>query len=148
MRRPMKAIVSAMVQTRPHFYDLDPMNIVWHGNYPRFMELGRVAILDKINYGYDEMIASGYGWPIIDMRFRYARPLRLHQTFEVHAGIVEWENRLKIDYEFRDPETGQRLTRCTSVQVAVDIKTETMLWESPPILREKLSPWLPPASSG
>jgi acyl-CoA thioester hydrolase len=142
----MKAIVTASVQARPEFYDIDSMNIVWHGYYPKFMELGRVAILEKIDYGYEQMIASGYGWPIIDMRFRYARPMRLHQPIEIIAGVVEWENRLKIDYEFRDAATGQRLNRCSSVQVAIDIKTETMLWETPPILREKLSPWLSPAA--
>jgi hypothetical protein len=31
------------------------------------------------------------------------------------------------------------------VQVAVEIETETMLWETPSILREKLAPWLPAA---
>jgi len=138
----MKAIVTATTTAKPQFYDIDSMNIVWHGYYPKFMELGRVAILDKIDYGYEAMIASGYGWPIIDMRFRYARPMRLHQEIEIVAGIVEWENRLKIDYEFKDLKTGQRLNRCSSVQVAVEIQTETMLWETPPILREKLSPWL------
>lgn len=138
----MRAIVTATTTAKPQFYDIDSMNIVWHGYYPKFMELGRVAILDKIDYGYDAMVASGYGWPIIDMRFRYARPMRLHQEIEIVAGIVEWENRLKIDYEFKDLKTGQRLNRCSSVQVAVEIETETMLWETPPILREKLSPWL------
>lgn len=138
----MKAIVSATTTAKPQFYDIDSMNIVWHGYYPKFMELGRVAILDKIDYGYEAMVASGYGWPIIDMRFRYARPMRLHQEIEIVAGIVEWENRLKIDYEFKDLKTGQRLNRCSSVQVAVEIETETMLWETPPILREKLAPWL------
>lgn len=138
----MKAIVTARTTAKPQFYDIDSMNIVWHGYYPKFMELGRVAILDKIDYGYEAMVSSGYGWPIIDMRFRYARPMRLHQEIEIVAGIVEWENRLKIDYEFKDLKTGQRLNRCSSVQVAVEIETETMLWETPPILREKLAPWL------
>jgi acyl-CoA thioester hydrolase len=141
----MGVIVSATTTAKPQFYDIDSMNIVWHGYYPKFMELGRVAILDKIDYGYEAMVASGYGWPIIDMRFRYARPMRLHQEIEIVASIVEWENRLKIDYEFKDLKTGQRLNRCSSVQVAVEIETETMLWETPPILREKLSPWLPAA---
>lgn len=141
----MAAIVTATTTAKPQFYDIDSMNIVWHGYYPKFMELGRVAILDKIDYGYEQMIASGYGWPIIDMRFRYARPMRLHQEIEIVAGITEWENRLKIDYEFKDLKTGHRLNRCSSVQVAIEIETETMLWETPSILREKLAPWLPAA---
>ena len=138
----MAAIVSTTVRAEPQFYDLDPMNIVWHGNYPRFLELGRVALMRSIDYGYEAMTASGYLWPIIDMRIRYARSLRLGVAFDVVANLVEWENRLKIDYEFRDAKTGKRLTRASTVQVAVDMKTEEMLWESPPILREKLAPYL------
>ncbi len=72
----MTPIVSASVQAVPQFYDLDPMGIVWHGNYPRFLELARVALMDRIGYGYAAMKASGFAWPIIDMSMRFARPMR------------------------------------------------------------------------
>jgi acyl-CoA thioester hydrolase len=39
----------------------------------------------------------------------------------VRASLVEWENRLKINYLISDAETGERLTRASTVQVAVDI---------------------------
>ncbi len=138
----MKAIVSASVRTAPQFYDIDPMNIVWHGNYPRFFELARVALLDRIGYGYDEMVRSGYGWPVIDMQIRYAHPIKLRQQIDVQAGIVEWENRLKMAFEIRDADSGKRLTRGSTTQVAVEIETERMLWETPPVLRQKLEPFL------
>jgi acyl-CoA thioester hydrolase len=141
----MKALVAASVQASPQFYDLDPLNIVWHGNYPRFLELGRVALMDKIGYGYLEMAASGFAWPVIDLHMRYARPMRLAQRVDIEAGIVEWENRLKVSYEIRDPESGARVMRASSVQVAVSIETGEMQWISPPILFERLSPFLPPA---
>ena len=60
------------------------------------------------------------------------------QVVEVHASIVEWENRLKIDYEIRDVASGQRVTKGYSIQVAVDMKTQEMLYVSPPVLLEKL----------
>lgn len=37
------------------FYDVDSMNIVYHGNYVKFMEVGRCALLDEIGYNYNEM---------------------------------------------------------------------------------------------
>jgi acyl-CoA thioester hydrolase len=138
----MKAIVSAQVRTAPQFYDVDSMRVVWHGYYPRFFELGRVAVLDKIGYGYDAMVASGYAWPIVDMQIKYAQPLKLLQEIEITAGITEWENRLKIAFLIADAASGQRLTRGYAVQVAVDMQTEQMLWETPPILRERLAPYL------
>ncbi|HWD28571.1 MAG TPA: thioesterase family protein [Rhizomicrobium sp.] len=138
----MKPIVSDSAIVSPQFYDLDPMNIVWHGNYPKFFEIGRNALLKKIGYGYDEMIASGYAWPVIDMGIRYYRPLTLARPVEITAGVTEWENRLRIQYTLRDVATGKRTTTGHTLQVAVEIKTEKMLWETPPILRQVLSPYL------
>lgn len=133
---------TAIIETRPHFYDVDPMSIVWHGNYPRFLELGRVAVLDLIDYGYERMKASGFAWPVVDMTIKYVQPIRLHQAITVQAQIAEWENRLKINYEIRDKDTGRRLTRAYSIQVAVGIDDGQMRWETPPVLREKLKAWL------
>ena len=138
----MKAIVSDSIVANPQFYDLDPMNIVWHGNYPRFFELARTALLKRIGYGYKEMVDSGYAWPIIDMHIRYYRPLTLARPVNVAAGITEWESRLRIQYELRDLETGKRTTTGHTIQVAVEIKTEKMLWETPPILKLLLTPYL------
>jgi acyl-CoA thioester hydrolase len=138
----MSVIVSETVRTCPHFYDLDPMGVVWHGNYPRFFELGRAALLTKIDYGYQAMQDSGFMWPVIDMHVRYYRPLKLGQWFDVTAAITEWENRLKIDYIARDATNGAKLTKGSSVHVAVDIETQEMQWQSPPVLRQKLAAWL------
>ena len=138
----MKPLVSASVRTRPEFYDLDPMNVVWHGNYTRFFELARFALLDKIDYSYEQMRSSGYMWPIIDMRIRFYRPLRLRQWIDVSAALIEWETRLRIDYLIREADDGRRLTKGRTLQVAVNAETEEMLWETPRILREKLAPFL------
>ena len=138
----MKIIVSETVKACPQFYDIDPMNVVWHGNYPRFFELARTALLVKIGYGYDAMFTSGFAWPVIDMHIRYYRPLKLGRWVDITAAITEWENRLKIEYVARDAQSGKKTTKGHTVQVAVDIKTEAMLWQTPAILKEKLAPYL------
>jgi acyl-CoA thioester hydrolase len=138
----MKAIVSASADATPQFYDLDPMNIVWHGHYPRFLELGRVAVMERIGYSYKEMVESGHAWPIIDLRMRYARPMRLGRTVRITAGIVEWENTLRTTYLIQELEGGERVMRASMSQVALDISSGEMLWVTPPILREKLAPFL------
>ena len=78
------------------FFDLDPMEIVWHGNYVKYLEIARCALLDKIDYNYVQMKESGNAWPIIDLQLRYIAPAYFAQKIEVRADIVEWENRLLI----------------------------------------------------
>lgn len=138
-RRPR---VEARTTVQPEFYDLDPMNVVWHGNHVRYLEVARCVLLQEIGYTYQDMQRSGYAWPIVDLRLRYYRPLRFAQKVEIRVAIVEWENRLKMTYLLTDQATGARLARGHTVQVAVDLESEEMLWETPPVLRAKLAPFL------
>lgn len=121
------------------FHDIDVMEIVWHGHYAKYFEVARCALLESIDYNYPQMRASGYAWPIIDLRIRYIKPALFGQTIAVSATIAEWENRLKIDYLITDKNSGARLAKGHSIQVAVEMRTGLMSYESPKILREKLS---------
>ena len=120
------------------FHDVDVMHVAWHGHYIKYLEIARCQLLDLIDYNYPQMKESGYAWPVIDVRVRYAQPLRFQQKVRVIAKLVEWENRLKINYIIEDEESGKRLTKAYTVQVAVDMQTEEMLFESPRVLFEKL----------
>lgn len=120
------------------FYDLDPMQIVWHGNYVKYLEVARCALLDKIGYNYNQMRDSGYAWPVIDINLRYIGSAVFGQRIKLRAEIVEYENRLKIDYLITDAATGKRLTRASTSQVAVSIATGEMCFVSPDVLFHKL----------
>jgi acyl-CoA thioester hydrolase len=126
------------VELQIPFHDLDPLEICWHGHYVRYFEIARAALLQTIDYDYPEMRASGYAWPVIELFIRYAQPLRYRQRVNIEAFLTEWENRLKIEYLARDADSGKRLTRGYTVQVAVDMRTREMCLESPAILAEKL----------
>jgi acyl-CoA thioester hydrolase len=129
---------SAEVEMQVQFFDLDPMQIVWHGNYVKYLEVARCALLDSIDYNYPQMQASGYAWPVIDMNLRYVGAASFGQRLKLRAEIVEWENRLKIDYLITDAASGKRLNRASTTQVAVDTASGEMCFVSPPVLFEKL----------
>jgi acyl-CoA thioester hydrolase len=128
----------AEVEMQVQFFDLDPMEIVWHGRYVKYLEVARCALLDKIDYNYPQMKASGYAWPVIDMHLRYVAPATFGQRLKLRADLVEWQNRLKIDYLITDTDSGKCLHRASTIQVAVDIASGEMCFASPPILFEKL----------
>lgn len=129
MRR--KGVLQAEAEVVVPFFDVDLMAVVWHGHYVKYLEIGRCALLDKLDYNYARMSASGFAWPVIDMQLRYVAGARLGQRLTVTADLVEWEHRLKINYLIRCATTGTRLTRATTVQVAVDMSTGEMQLASP-----------------
>jgi acyl-CoA thioester hydrolase len=90
-------VIQAETLIEVPFHDVDVMQVAWHGHYVKYFEIARCVLLDKIDYNYPQMKTSGYAWPVIDLRVRYAQPLRFRQTVRVIAKLVEWENRLKIE---------------------------------------------------
>jgi acyl-CoA thioester hydrolase len=126
--------LSHEIELSPAFHDLDPLDIVWHGNYVKYLELARNALMAKFNYDYPQMRESGYAWPIVDMRMKYVGSAKYGQRLKITARIVEWQNRLKIDYLIVCADTGAKLHKASSIQVALDIATREMCWVCPPVL--------------
>lgn len=110
-------------------FDVDPLGIVWHGNYFRFFETARFDLLQEMGFDFTQMEASGCRWPIVDFRVKYLSPVTLHQSIVVKAVLAEYENRLKIAYEIRsDTNPTVLYTKGTSCQMAVPIgKNEALL---------------------
>ena len=131
-------MIETEVEIEIPFHDIDGMGVAWHGHYIKYLEIARCALLEKIDYNYPQMKASGFAWPVIEVRIRYPRPLYFQQKVRVKTRLEEWENRLKISYLIEDLKTGQRLTRAYTVQVALDLESGEMLFASPPILLQKL----------
>ncbi|CAN7518181.1 thioesterase family protein [Bosea sp. LjRoot9] len=122
----------ADAQTDVQFYDLDPMQVVWHGNYPRFLELARGALLDRLDYNYPQMATSGYVWPVVDMQIKYVKPARLAQRLVIRATLLEYENRIKIGYRISDGASGELLTKAQTIQLCVHAETGELRLDCPP----------------
>jgi acyl-CoA thioester hydrolase len=131
-----EGVLQAEVELLVPFFDVDMMEVVWHGHYVKYFEEARCALLDKLGHNYRQMRDAGYAWPIIDLQVRYIRGAQFGQRIKVRADLVEWENRLKINYLITDVATRERMTRGSSVQVAVEIATREMLLASPRVFVE------------
>jgi acyl-CoA thioester hydrolase len=130
---------SVSVEIQVAFYDLDPMQIVWHGNYLKYFEVARCALLETFDYGYVQMKESGYMWPIVDSRIKFINAATFDQKICCTATLMEYENRIKIDYKIVCLDSGKRLTKGYTTQVAVNLETKELQLVSPQILFEKLA---------
>lgn len=138
----LKPVVSADIDINVQFYDVDPMHIVWHGNYVKYLEQARCVLLDKIGYNYHTMEDSGYMWPIVDMRLKYVASAKFGSNIRVDAHLVEYQSRIKIEYIITDLDSQKVLTKAHTVQVALEIATQELQFESPQILLDKITPYL------
>ena len=130
--------IKTTIEVKVPFYDVDAMEVAWHGNYVKYMEQARCQLLDLIDYNYPQMKASGYMWPVIELKIKYIKPLLFRQKIAIEAKITEHEYGLRVDFEFRDVATNIRLTKAYTKQVAVKAVTNEMCLISPDILKNKI----------
>ncbi|ORF01129.1 4-hydroxybenzoyl-CoA thioesterase [Snodgrassella alvi] len=113
------------------FFDVDSMDIVWHGHYVKYLEVARCAFLSAIGYDYNVMKANGYGWPIVQLNLKYVRPAVFGQKIRVEVVLKEYESCLKFDYVISDIISGKKLTKASSMQVAVCMQTRETQFQTP-----------------
>lgn len=138
----MAKSISVSIEKEVPFYDVDSYRIVWHGNYPKYFEEARCALLEKIGYDYQQMEASGFFFPVIDLNARYVKPLVFKQKVTIRAQLKQWEHKLLIDYLITDKDSGERLTKGSTTQVAVLMPGNVLQFESPQILISQVETFL------
>lgn len=120
------------------FYDLDPMNVVWHGNYIKYTEIARCKLLEKIGYSYREIKADGYVYPVAKMDMKFIKSATLGQKLVVKAILEEFEPSLRIKYIIKDAETGEVIFKASTMQICVEITSKRSVYEAPEKLKEGL----------
>jgi acyl-CoA thioester hydrolase len=133
-----KNVLTAELEFDVEFYDVDSMQIVWHGNYIKYFEKARCALLDKIGYGYKQMGDSGFAFPVTGISVKYISSFKFGDRVRAHAALDEYENCLKIKYELFKARTGELCTRGTSTQMAYDIAAAASRFACPQIFIEKV----------
>ena len=105
------------------FNEMDPMGVVWHGNYVNYFELASSALLAKIGLTYTDMQQRGHYWPVVKLRCKYIKSATLNQRLAITAELKDYTNSLTMSFIIRDAESGDILTKGETMQMAVDVRT-------------------------
>ena len=132
-----KVLLEAEMPFKVEFYDVDTMGVVWHGNYIKYMEAVRCVLLDKIGYGYSEMMKEGFAFPVITINLKYVRSLVFGENAVIKAYLLEYKDGLRIKYEVLN-SAGMVATKGETVQIAVDWNTKETQFESPELFVQRV----------
>ena len=102
------------------FYDLDPLNVVWHGNYVKYLETARCDLLDKLGYDYEDMKRDNVAYPVATMDLKFIKPCVFNQKLKIITSVEEIEPSLIMKYTIYDAETGDKLFKARSMQICID----------------------------
>jgi len=121
------------------FFDLDPMQIVWHGNYLNYFELARAELFLSHGvdlYGYYER--EKIIFPIIRTSTKHIFPLKHRDEIICKATLMDANIKLVVDFEIRKVRDGSICARGRTEQVAVKTPEMETLFSIPQDIRNLL----------
>lgn len=122
------------------FSEVDSMNIVWHGSYSLYFEDAREEFGKKYGLGYMTIFSNGYYAPLVELSFKYKKPLAYESKPTIIATYVPTEAaKLVFDYEIVDAD-GTTVATGRSVQVFLD-KNYQLVWETPEFYQQWKEKW-------
>ena len=116
------------------FHDVDSQRVVWHGNYLRYMELARCALLRARGLDVPEVVGLGYQFMVGESFCRHLFPLAYGERFRVTCWFVEVEHRLDVEYELFNLSANRRCARARTMLVTTDLEGRMCLATPAPVL--------------
>ena len=113
------------------FSEVDMMGVVWHGNYPLYLEDAREAFGAEFGLSYELYIRENVFVPIVKMDVDYKRPVRFGMRPVIRIEYVPTDAaKVIFDYKLYDKESGDVFLTARTVQVFMD-RDYKLMWLSP-----------------
>lgn len=105
------------------YADTDMMGVMYHGNYIRWVELGRLHLIEDIGFSYVQMEKEGFVSPIHNVDITYKVPIR----YGDRAFVRTWVNKntgIRVEYGFEIVNHKEEICSTGTVTCVVGKKTE------------------------
>ena len=113
------------------FSEVDMMGVVWHGNYPLYLEDAREAFGAEFGLSYALYIRENVFVPIVKMDVDYKRPVRFGMRPVIRIEYVPTDAaKVIFAYKLYDKESGDVFLTARTVQVFMD-RDYKLMWFSP-----------------
>ncbi|MCU4154374.1 acyl-CoA thioesterase [Carboxylicivirga sp. A043] len=123
----MKELINTTT-TKVRFSEVDSMQIVWHGNYVKFLEDGREAFGKQYGLGYFDVYNQGFMIPIVKVDIDYKNQVKYGDDLEIKT-IFKSVDAAKIyfDYVIRRLSDNKVVAKATTIQVFLDTNGDLQL---------------------
>lgn len=116
----MENALTETITIQVPFFDLDAIQMVWHGNYVKYMENAREAFGAKFGLEYLHIFNSGYTAPVVDMHLKYKMSARIGDVLTVAITYKPTRAaKLVFDYDIRRKSDGAQILEATTTQLFV-----------------------------
>ena len=85
-------------KVRVRYAETDQMNVVYHGNYAQYFEVGRVEAIRALGLSYKDLETSGIIMPVVEWKARFLRPAHYDDLLTVRTILNQWPQDHRIEF--------------------------------------------------
>lgn len=89
---------SSQTNVRVRYAETDQMNVVYHGNYAQYFEVGRAEAIRQLGFTYKELEAMGIIMPIVEWHAKFIRPAHYDDLLTVKTELRELPEAHRIEF--------------------------------------------------
>lgn len=85
-------------QIRVRYAETDQMNVVYHGNYAQYFEVGRAEAIRSLGFTYKDLEAMGIIMPIVELTCKFLRPAHYDDLLTIKTMLKELPTNHRIEF--------------------------------------------------
>jgi acyl-CoA thioester hydrolase len=85
-------------QIRVRYAETDQMNVVYHGNYAQYFEVGRTEAIRNLGFTYKDLEAMGIIMPIVEFTCKFLRPAHYDDLLTIKTMLKELPQQHRIEF--------------------------------------------------
>lgn len=131
-RKIQEAALTNRTTLRVRFSEVDSMEVVWHGEYVRYMEDGREAFGRQYGIGYLDIREAGFVVPLVELNVQYKKFLKYGETALVETRYIRTDAaKILFEYIIYSESDGSVVATGSSTQVFVNQETGLLELNNP-----------------
>ncbi len=118
--------------------DTDTYGVVWHGAYIKWLEAGRIELLEQMGIKFSKMDEMGILMPVTELNIRYKHFAKPYDELSTETSVEEFgKTHLRFYQEIKNANTGELVLFARVVGVTTS-REGKLFREIPEYLRKRL----------
>ena len=115
-------------KVRVRYAETDQMNVVYHGNYAQYFEVGRVEAIRQLGLSYKDLEASGIIMPVIEWTAKFLRPAHYDDLLTVRTTLRNGPSTIGSSSSRKSTTNREN---CSPPAPSCCISSDPPLWKGP-----------------
>ena len=123
------------IEIQVRYSETDQMSFVYHGNYVKYFEIGRITWLKKLGISYKKMEEDGIFLPVIELKINFKKPALFDDKLTVKTKLIRTPSYM-IEFDLEIKRDDQVITLGYTKLIFLNSKTNKPMRCPENILRE------------